>query len=181
SPLLILGLVGAAAGGVLALFERVPSEIDAAMFGVFATIGFAWTVWRLVPAAMKRTAEAGEVATTAFEDFLEASVVVLRTPTLIWVFVGGALITFAANGLIAWAPSFMHRIHGMQVTEVGRTFGLWALAGSSLGALFGGRVGDALMRRWSGGRVLAAAGIVGGVVTLGALRTVGRDMARVRE
>jgi len=29
--------------------------------------------------------------------------------------------------------------------------------------------------------VLPAAGIVGGLVTLGALRTVGRDMARVRE
>lgn len=175
TPLLILGLVGAAAGGVLALFEGVPSEIDAAVFGVFATIGFAWTVWRLVPAAIKRTAEAGEVATTAFEDFLEASVVVLRTPTLIWVFVGGALITFAANGLIAWSPSFMQRIHGMTVTEVGRNFGLWALLGSSLGALFGGRVGDALMRRWSGGRVLASgAGFVLGGPVCAALLLVNR-------
>ncbi len=174
-PLLVLGLVGAAFGGVLALFEGVPSEVDAAVFGVFAAAGFAWTVWRLVPAAVRRTTEAGEVATTAFEDFLEAATVVLRTPTLIWVFVGGALVTFAANGLIAWAPSFMQRVHGMTVTQVGRTFGLWALAGSSLGALFGGRMGDALMRRWVGGRVLASGvGFVLGGPVCAALLLVNR-------
>jgi len=174
-PLLVLGLVGAAFGGVLALFEGVPSEVDAAVFGVFAAAGFAWTVWRLVPAAVRRTTEAGEVATTAFEDFLEAATVVLRTPTLIWVFVGGALVTFAANGLIAWAPSFMQRVHGMTVTQVGRNFGLWALAGSSLGALFGGRMGDALMRRWVGGRVLASGvGFVLGGPVCAALLLVNR-------
>ena len=174
-PLLVLGLVGAAFGGVLALFEGVPSEVDAAVFGVFATVGFVWTVWRLVPAAVRRTTEAGEVATTAFEDFLEAATVVLRTPTLIWVFVGGALVTFAANGLIAWAPSFMQRVHGMTVTQVGRNFGLWALAGSSLGALFGGRMGDALMRRWVGGRVLASGvGFVLGGPVCAALLLVNR-------
>src|SRR5439155_88071 len=97
-------------------FGGVPSEVDAAVFGVFATVGFVWTVWRLVPAAVRRTTEAGEVATTAFEDFLEAASVVLRTPTLIWVFVGGALVTFAVDGLIAWASSFMQRLHGMTVT-----------------------------------------------------------------
>ena len=156
TPLVVMGLVGAAVGGVLALFERVPSEVDAAVFGLFAATGFALTVWRLVPAAVRRTTEAGQVATSAFGDFLEAATVVLRTPTLIWIFIGGALVTFAANGLIAWAAVFMERIHGMQVTDVGRNFGLWVLAASSLGALFGGRVGDALMRRWSGGRVLAS-------------------------
>ena len=173
-PLLVLGLVGAAFGGVLALFEGVPSEVDAAVFGVFAAAGFAWTVWRLVPAAVRRTTEAGEVATTAFEDFLEAATVVLRTPTLIWVFVGGALVTFAANGLIAWAPSFMQRVHGMTVTQVGRNFGLWALAGSSLGALFGGRMGDALMRRWVGRVLASGVGFVLGGPVCAALLLVNR-------
>src|SRR5207247_7866030 len=155
-PLVILGLVGAAFGGVLALFEGVPAEVAAAVFGVFATAGFAWTIWRLVPAAVRRTTEAGEVASTAFEDFLEAASFVLRTPTLVWVFVGGALVTFAVNGLIVWASAFMQRVHGITVTEVGRNFGLWALVGSSLGALFGGRMGDALIRRWLGRGVLAS-------------------------
>jgi MFS family permease len=171
APLIGLGLAGAAVGGLLALFEGVPSEVDAAVFGVFAVAGFAWTVGRLVPAAMRRTTEAGEVATNALEDFLEAASVVLRTPTLIWVFVGGALVTFAVNGLIAWAPSFMQRVHGMAVTEVGRTFGVWGLVGGTLGALFGGRLGDGLMRRWAGGRVLVSGAgfVLGGPVCVALL------------
>src|SRR2546425_3959004 len=66
-------------------------------------------------------------------------------------FVGGALVTFAVNGLIAWAPSFMERVHGFSVGRVGREFGIWGLAGGALGGLFGGRVGDWLLGRWSGG------------------------------
>ncbi len=175
TPLLGLALAGAAVSGVLALFADVPSEVDAAVFAAFAVGGFAWTVVRLVPAAVRRTSEASEVASGAFEDFLEAATVVLRTPTLIWTFVGGALVTFAVNGLIAWAPSFMKRVHGMPVTEVGRNFGLWALAGSALGALFGGRAADALLRRWPGGRVLASgAGFVLGGPVCAALLLVDR-------
>ncbi|MGH9262497.1 MAG: spinster family MFS transporter, partial [Acidimicrobiales bacterium] len=55
--------------------------------------------------------------------------------------------------LIAWSPSFMQRVHGLSVEEVGRQFGLFALAGGVLGALAGGRLGDGLLQRWSGGRV----------------------------
>src|SRR3989475_4404741 len=79
-------------------------------------------------------------------------------------FVGGALVTFAVNGLIAWAPSFLERTHGLPVAAVGRQFGVWGLAGGALGALFGGRTGDWLLSRWSGGRgVVSGAGVgVGG-------------------
>src|SRR5207244_1788817 len=117
-------------------------------------------------------------------------------------------------GLIAWAPSFMERVHGFSVGRVGREFGIWGLAGGALGGLFGGRVGDWLLGRWPGGRVvvsgagfvlggpvcaalllveelgrfglrpamllLPSAGLVGGLVILVALRTVARDMARVK-
>src|SRR2546430_15130860 len=90
---------------------------------------------------------AGEVAATAFGEFLQASAIVLRTPTLIWMFLGGALVTFAVNGLIAWAPSFLERTHGLSVAAVGRQFGVWGLLGGALGGLFGGRVGDWLLGR----------------------------------
>ena len=53
-----------------------------------------------------------------------------RRSTLIWMFVGGAMVTFAVNGLIAWAPSFMQRVHEMTPVEVGRNFGLLALGGA---------------------------------------------------
>ncbi|MGH7701284.1 MAG: spinster family MFS transporter, partial [Gemmatimonadales bacterium] len=166
APLIWLSAVGAAVAGVLALFEGVPSEVDVAVFGAFVSIGIAWTVFRLVPIALRRTTEATEVAATAFEDFLHAAATVLRTPTLIWVFLGGAMVTFAVNGLIAWAPSFMSRIHGLSVSEVGREFGVWALAGGALGALTGGRLGDVLLRRWAGGRVIASGAgfVIGGPI-----------------
>jgi MFS family permease len=156
APLIWLSAVGAALAGVLALFEGVPSEVNVAVFGAFATVGIVWTVFRLVPIAVKRTTEATEVAATAFEEFLHAAATVLRTPTLIWLFLGGAMVTFGMNGLIAWSPSFMARVHGLSVPDFGARFGVWGLAGGVLGVLTGGRLGDSLMGRWSGGRVLAA-------------------------
>ena len=128
--------------------------MDVAVFGMFVGVGVAWTVARLVPLALRRTAGAQEVAATAFEEFVEAATTVLRVPTLIWVFVGGALVTFAVNGLIAWAASFMQRVHGFSVSEVGREFGVWGLAGGALGALVGGgspTAVRALERRARGG------------------------------
>jgi len=70
------------------------------------------------------------------------------------------------NGLIAWAPSFMQRAHGLSVAVVGRQFGVWGLAGGALGGLFGGRVGDWLLTRWSGGRVVVSGAgfVLGGPV-----------------
>ncbi len=153
-PVLGMSLVGAVLAGVLALFESIPSEADTAVFGVCVSIGVVWTVYRLIPAAVRRTTEAGEVAATALEDFQQAASTVLRTPTLIWVFIGGAMVTFAVNGLIAWAATFMARVHGFTVADIGREFGIWGLAGGALGALVGGRLADRLQERWPGGRVL---------------------------
>ena len=165
-PLAVCTGVGALLAGVLALIEGIPSEVDAAVFSVSVSVGVAWTVWRLVPAAVRRTTEAGEVAAGALDDFQHAAALVLRTPTLIWIFLGGAMVTFAVNGLIAWGVSFMRRIHGFSVEDIGSNFGVWALAGGVLGALFGGRAADWLQQRWPGGRVFAAGAgfVLGGPV-----------------
>jgi MFS family permease len=166
APLIWLSATGAVIAGVLALIEGVPSEVDVAVFGVFVSLGIVWTVFRLVPIAVRRTTEATEVAATAIEEFLQAAATVLRTPTLIWLFLGGAMVTFGMNGLIAWSPSFMARVHGLSVAEFGARFGVWGLAGGVLGVLTGGRLGDRLMVRWSGGRVLAAGAgfVIGGPI-----------------
>jgi len=167
APLIWLTLAGAALAGALQLLGGGLLEgIDAAVFGACVSIGVVWTVVRFVPVALRGTSEAGEVAATAYGDFLQAARTVLRTPTLIWMFVGGALVTFAVNGLIAWAPSFMQRTHGLSVATVGREFGFWGLAGGALGALFGGRTGDWLLTRWSGGRVVVSGAgfVLGGPV-----------------
>jgi MFS family permease len=131
APVIGLSALGAVVSGILALVQVIPTEMVVAVFGMFVGVGVAWTVARLVPVALRRTSEAQEVAATAFEEFVEAAAIVLRVPTLIWVFVGGALVTFAVNGLIAWAASFMQRVHGFSVSDVGREFGLWGLAGGA--------------------------------------------------
>jgi MFS family permease len=153
APLLWLAALGGLVGGVLLLTRLLTVDMSAAVFGAFIGLGVVWTVARLVPVAVRRTTAAGEVAATAFEEFVEAATTVLRVPTLIWVFVGGALVTFAVNGLIAWAASFMQRVHGFSVSDVGREFGIWGLAGGALGALVGGRFADRLFERWPGGRI----------------------------
>jgi MFS family permease len=153
APLLWLTALGGLVGGVLLLTRLLTVDMSAAVFGAFIGLGVIWTVARLVPVAVRRTTAAGEVAATAFEEFVEAATTVLRVPTLIWVFVGGALVTFAVNGLIAWAASFMQRVHGFSVSDVGREFGIWGLAGGALGALVGGRFADRLFERWPGGRI----------------------------
>lgn len=164
-PLIGLTLAGAVLSGAIDLLGGPPG-VETAVFAACVTAGIIWTVVRLVPAAVRRTSEATEVAATAFGDFLHAAATVLRTPTLIWIFLGGALVTFAVNGLIAWAPSFMQRTHGLSVGLVGREFGVWGLAGGALGALFGGRVSDWLLMRWSGGRVVVSGAgfVLGGPV-----------------
>src|SRR3989442_13759705 len=57
-PLAGLALAGAVVSGVMALFERIPSGVDTAVFGGFVTVGVVWTVMRLVPIAIRRTTEA---------------------------------------------------------------------------------------------------------------------------
>jgi len=155
-PLAICAGAGALVAGFLALFEDIPSQVGTAVFSIGVSAGVAWTVWRLVPLAVRRTTEAGAVAAGALGEFQHAAALVLRTPTLIWIFLGGAMVTFAANGLIAWAATFMQRVHGLSVTRVGAEFGIWGLAGGVTGALFGGRLADRLQQRWGGGRVLAS-------------------------
>src|SRR2546428_12129977 len=123
-PLIGLALVGAVLSGLLDLFAGLPPGIETAVFAACVSAGIVWTVVRLVPAAVRRTTEATEGAATAFGEFLPAAAAVLRTPTLIWMFLGGALVTFAVNGLIAWAPSFMQRAHGPSGAGVGPGVGL---------------------------------------------------------
>lgn len=170
APLLWLSALGAMIGGVLTLTRVLAADMSAAVFGAFIGLGVVWTVVRLVPLALRRTSAAGAVAATAFEEFVEAATLVLRVPTLIWVFVGGALVTFAVNGLIAWAASFMQRVHGFSVSDIGREFGIWGLAGGALGALVGGRFADRLFERWPGGRLaVSGAGFLLGTPVVVAL------------
>src|SRR2546430_12058565 len=80
------------------------------------------------------------------------------------------MVTFAVNGLIAWAATFMQRVHGLSVARVGAEVGMWGLAGGETGALFGGRLADRLQQRWRGGRTIPhGTGLLLGASGLGSL------------
>ena len=159
APLLWSVGVATLVAAILALFEDLPATIDAAAFLAITSVGVVWTVWKWVRVVLRRVTDL-QVAAPAdlVDEMLDAAALVLRTPTLVWMFIGGALTTASMNSLVAWSLSFVHRELGLDLAHAGRQIGLVGLAGGVLGSWVGGRLGDRLMERWPSGRVIASAG-----------------------
>ena len=159
APLLWSLLVATLVAAVLALFEGVPAAADTAAFLAIAGVGLAWTVWKWTRVVLRRMAgpQAGAPPADLVDEMLDAAALVLRTPTLMWMFLGGALTSASMNSLVAWSLSFVQRELGLDLAHAGRQIGLIGLAGGVLGSWVGGRLGDGLMERWPSGRVVASA------------------------
>jgi len=157
-PLLTSLLVGAAATGFLFLVRGMPAAADTAVFGSIVGLGLIWTIVKWVRIAMRHHHQvpAGEPE-DALDEMLDAGLLVLRTPTLIWMFVGGALTTAAMNSLVAWSASYLQRVLDLTLVEAGRQIGLVGLVAGVLGSWIGGRLGDRLMELTPSGRVIASA------------------------
>ncbi len=157
-PLLVSVLVGAAATGFLVLVRGVPAAADTAVFGSIVGLGLVWTVATWVRFAMRhRHAILAGEPQDALDEMLDAAAVVLRTPTLIWLFIGGALTTAAMNSLVAWSASYLQRVLDLTLLQAGRQIGLVGLVAGVLGSWMGGRLGDRLMEITPSGRVIAGA------------------------
>jgi sugar phosphate permease len=130
------------------------AELDVAVFTACAGAGLAALLARAVRNVLRHRHEP-RGHHPRVEELLRAGRLVLRTPTLAWLFAGGALITFSMNGLVAWSPSYLQRELGLTPQTVGRTIGLWGLLAGILGTVFGGRLGDRLAERWPSGRVIS--------------------------
>ena len=156
-PLLMSIPIAAAVVGALVLF-RVPAAADTAVFGAIVGVGLVWTVIKWVRVAMRwRHRLLAGVPADAVDEMLDAAAVVLRTPTLIWMFIGGALTTAAMNSLVAWSASYLQRVLDMSLVQAGRQIGLVGLVAGVLGSWIGGRSGDRLMELTPAGRVIASA------------------------
>lgn len=168
-PLWLMGGSGLFAAYLLDRSGRVGPEVEGAVLGAAVAVGVVATAARGFRAILAHRHDPVKPATlTTLDDFLEATRVVLKTPTLIWVFLGGALISFAMNGLVGWSPSYMQRELGLPPQVAGRTIGVWGLAAGLLGVVFGGKLGDKLAERWKNGRVVAggAGFLIGGPVSI---------------
>lgn len=156
-PLLVSLALAGAAFGFIALFEDVPPNADILVFGGIAAIGLVWTVvlWVRMVLRHQHLFPIGGPA-DLIDEMVDGAGVVLRTPTLIWLFVGGALTAAAMNSLVAWSTTYLQRELGMSLVQAARQIGPIGLTAGVLGSWAGGRLGDELMKRMAGGRVLAA-------------------------
>jgi sugar phosphate permease len=82
---------------------------------------------------------------------------VLGTPTLVYVFVAGAMISFGMNGIVGWGPTFIARELGLTSSQAATLLGKWGLVAGTAGTLFGGALADWLRRYTDRGRVITVA------------------------
>ena len=156
-PLVVSLLLASVTYGILALVRGLPPNLDTAAFGVIAGVGTVWSVFLWVRLVL-RSAKHLPVGRPAdiVDEMLDAATLVLRTPTLIWLFIGGALTSAAMNSLVAWSTSYLQRELNLTLVQAAQQIGPSGLAAGILGSFTGGRLGDWLMERFQGGRVLAA-------------------------
>jgi MFS family permease len=151
-------LASLALGGALAFyFDRTfgaDSNADIAVFGGVVAVGLALNIRLWVKRFAQAPASGPSVLVRLFGEHAVSLAVVLRTPTLLYIFLGGALISFGMNGLVGWAPTFMSRELNLSVAQAATLLGTWGLIAGVAGALVGGMVADWLTRYTVAGRVV---------------------------
>jgi MFS family permease len=166
---LIMSLV---VGGALAFrIDRIygaDSQLDVAVFGASVIVGVALNIRLWVKRYARDPAAGPSVLARIFGNQAVSLTIVLRTPTLLYMFLGGALLSFGMNGLVGWAPTFMSRELNLTVAKAATLLGTWGLISGIAGVLFGGVLADWLRRYTVNGRVLTVALglLIGGPLTL---------------
>ena len=159
-PLLLGVAVGAITAWELDRSYGADSKLDAAALAACVGLGLAFNIRRWVQQIRANriddTPFGGRVS-SAVDDILHALRTVLQTPTLVYVFLAGALISFGMNGIVGWGPTFVSRELGLTAGQSAALLGKWGLLAGTAGTLFGGFLADFLRRRYRTGRVLTVA------------------------
>ena len=159
-PLLLGLLLGLGAAWYADRRYGADSALDAAVFSIVAGLGLAANILMWARGA-RRTGGAGSAHVStgvqnALKELIDGFHTVVRTPTLVWVFVGGAMISFGMNGIIGWAPAFMTRELGLTVARASLLLGKWGLVFGIAGTLTGGFLADWLQTRFAWARVVVS-------------------------
>ena len=170
-PLLLLSGIGLAIAFVLTRQIGLESSIDNGVLAVSIGLGGVLTIWRwvrLLQSDRRDETPFTPMLEDAMDDLVRAGRLVLRTPTLVFIFLAGAMVSFGINGLVGWGPSFMTRKFGLSSTEAAQLLGTWGLASGVVGTLVGGYLADWLGRYTKLGRVItiAAGFIIGGPLAI---------------
>ena len=170
-PLLVCSAIGLIVVVVMTRQFDTESRNDTGIIAVAIGIGGVLTIWRwvrLVRADRRDETPFTPQLADAMDDLVEAGRLVLRTPTLVFVFVSGAMISFGTNGLVGWGPWFMTRKFGLSSTEAAQLLGTWGLLAGVLGTLAGGYLADWISKYTDRGRVItiAAGFIIGGPLSI---------------
>jgi MFS family permease len=157
-PLVLGALVGGAAAWALDHYYGADSKLDVAAMSAAVGIGLAFTILRWVRRTPAQAQEASSFETgisSAFDEIIRAARTVLRTPTLVYIFLAGAMISFGINGIVGWGPTFVSRELELSAAQAAGLLGKWGLIAGTAGTLFGGVLADSLRRRYETGRVVA--------------------------
>jgi MFS family permease len=171
-PLLLGAASGALAAWVLDQRHGASSSLDTAALATGIGLGLAVNLV-LVVRRNRRTdgtfdfTPTGTVSDALIEMRLAVDTV-LRTPTLKFLFVGGALVSFGMNALVGWAPTFMSRTLGLTVAQGTLLLGKWGLLAGTAGTLAGGFLADWLGKFTGRSRMLVSAFglLIGGPLAL---------------
>ena len=168
---LVATVLGITAAYVLSVRYGVDSALDVAVMALIIGVGLALNIWRWV--RLVREGHRSETPWSpklegALHDLVHASRVVLATPTLVYMFVAGAMISFGMNGLVGWGPTFMTREFDLTSGQAAAMLGRWGLVAGVAGALAGGFIADWLGRYTPRARVLTVAAglLLGGPIAI---------------
>ena len=156
SRVLALFMLGVPVGGALSFFFSGPVAQAygwrAAMVLAAAPALLLIPVVLLLPEPARGASEIHPVAPSR-----GAMWTILRSPTLWWIIVSGALLNFNMYAIATFLPAFMSRIHGLSLASSGIASGFVYLSGGLAGCVTAGYLGDAIVHRRRDGRLRIAA------------------------
>ncbi|HJV35756.1 MFS transporter [Geomonas sp.] len=79
-----------------------------------------------------------------------------KNRSFVWNTIAMATMTFAIGGLAQWIPSFLNRVHGLDVEKGNTMFGAATVVAGILGTLVGGWLGDRWQKKSSKGYLLVS-------------------------